>query len=276
MTASLLAADAMMVLGGVCLFLVATMAIFAGRCATIGRPPEDECVSASVLPAWLRSWWRWMCSPLVRACLRLGIPAEAVALLGVTASAFAAVAAVSRSLGFAGWMYLSAASLAGIGAQVARMEGRPGRAAALLDGSLGRLAELMMLGALVYTVRDHEGALVAGLFAMGATMLTSDARLRSEAMGAALSSRASWFGRSERALLIGGPCALAPAADALFHRGASLDILAASLVLVAALGAVSAVRRIHTAHEALRTIDALSDNSRESGRRLRLVRGGRV
>jgi hypothetical protein len=205
----------------------------------------------------------------------LGIPAEAVALLGVSASAFAAVAVLARSLGFAGWMYLAAATLAAIGSQLARSEGRPGRAAALLDGALGRLAELMVLGAIAYTVRAQGSALVAALCAIGATMLASDARLRAEALGAAPPTQAGWFGRSERALLVGGPCAFVPAAEILFRPGAGVDILAAALALVAALAIVSAVRRIHTAHETLRTIDALATNPREATR-LRVVRGGRV
>ena len=275
---ALISAQALLIFGGVSLFLFATMAIYAGRCATVGPPPDAalEQRGPSLFPAWLRAWWRWLCSPVVRACRRLGIPVEAVALLGVTTSAGAAIAVVSGSLGIAGWMYLAAAILAGIGTQLARLEGRPGRAAALLDGALGRLSELMVLGALAYAVRDHGAALVAALCAIGATMLASDARLRSEALGAALPSRSAWFGRSERALLVGAPCAFAPAAESLFHPGAGFDILAAAFGLVAALAVVSAVRRIHTAHEALRTIDALSVGPSEPGHRLRVVRGGRV
>jgi hypothetical protein len=275
---AILAAEAVLLFGGVCLFLLATMAVYAGRCATTG-PPRDDAAGPpghSVFPSWLRSWWRWLCSPIVRACLRLGIPAEAVALLGVTASAFAAVTVLSGFLGLAGWTYLGAACLAAIGTQLARLERRPGRATSLLDGTLGRLAELMVLCALAYAVRAHGGALVAALCAIGATMLASDARLRSEALGAALPSQAGWFGRSERALLVGAPCAFAPAGELLFHRGAGTDIIAAALGLTAALAVVSAVRRIHSAHEALRTIDSLSAGPAETARRLRLVRGGRV
>jgi hypothetical protein len=275
---AILAAEAVLLFGGVCLFILATMAVYAGRCATIG-PPLDEAAgprAPSVFPSWLRSWWKWLCSPIVRACLRLGIPAEAVALLGVTASAFAAITVLSGFLGLAGWTYLGAACLAAIGTQLARLERRPGRATALIDGTLGRLAELMVLGALAYAVRAHGGALVAALCAISATMLASDARLRSEALGAALPSQAGWFGRSERALLVGAPCAFAPAAELLFHRGAGVDIIAAALGLTAALAVVSAIRRIHSAHETLRTIDSLSAGPPETSRRLRLVRGGRV
>jgi hypothetical protein len=77
-------------------------------------------------------------------------------------------------------------------------------------------------------------------------------------------------------LLIGAPCAIAPAADLAFYPGAGLDLLAAALGLTGVLGAFSAFRRIHTGHEVLRTIDALSTNPQETGRRFRLVRGGRA
>lgn len=265
-------------IGGVSLFLFATMAVFAGRCATVGRPAEDDprLVGASLFPRWIRAWWSWLCSPLVRACLRLRIPAEAVALAGVTTSLVAVVAILSGSLGPGGWAYLGAACLAGIGTRVAHLEGRPARAAALIDGALGRLAELMVLGALAYVMRGQSSALAAALCAIGATMLASDARLRSEALGAAVSTRAGWFGRSDRALLVGVACVLAPAVNELVQAGAGVDVLAAALGLVAALAAMSAIRRIQTAHEALRTIDSLSAGSRDTGRRLRVVRGGRV
>lgn len=275
---ALLSAESVVVPFGVCLFLFSTLIIYAARCATVGAPVDEfaHLRGPSLFPSWLRSWWRWLCSPLVRACLRLGLPAEAVAAVGVFASAAAGIAVMSNALGFGGWMYLAAASLAGIGTQLARIQGTPGRAAALVDGALGRLAELLMLGALAYAIRENGAALAAALCAIGATMLASDARLRSEALGAALPNRAGWFGRSERALLIGAPCAIAPAADIAFNPGAGLDLLAAALGLVGALGAFSAIRRLHTAREVLRTIDAISTNPQETSRRFRLVRGGRA
>jgi hypothetical protein len=274
----LLTTEPFVVIFGVGLFLFATAIVYAARCATVGAQVDEfaHLRGPSLFPSWLRSWWRWLCSPFVRACLRLGIPAQAVATAGVIASAAAGIAVMSRALGSGGGMYLAAASLAGIGTEIARIQGTPGRAAALVDGALGRLAELLMLGALAYAVRHDEAALATALCAIAATMLASDARLRSEALGAALPNRAGWFGRSERALLIGAPCAIAPAADLAFYPGAGLDVLAAALGLAGVLGAFSAFRRIHTGREVLRTIDALSTNPQETGRRFRLVRGGRA
>jgi phosphatidylglycerophosphate synthase len=192
----------------------------------------------------------WLGDPAVRACLRLGIHADAIT--GASALLIAG-AAVLLGLGWVasgGWLYLLGASLDALDGRVARARGGGTRAGAFLDSTLDRVGELLVLGGLAFTYRNTP-VLVAILCVAGASVVVSYARARGEALGASAACRVGVMQRPERVAAVGSACALSPLADAWFGDGSGYALIAGSLVLLALATVQTAAARIIAIYVAL-------------------------
>ncbi len=238
---------------GVSLFLLSTMAAFAGRCVAIGRPrtPSVESRAAPRIWKWWAEWWVWLWGPVERACIGLGISPNAITLTSTAFSCLAAFLLGSGWLSLGGWVYLLAASLDLVDGRVARAQGRSTRAGAFLDSTLDRVAELVVFGGLAVHFRD-TAALPAALAAAGSSVLVSYARARGEALGASREASVGGMQRAERVVLTGLPCALSPIFEALFGSGAGELVSGSALVVLAAVTTLTAVRRGGAIWRALR------------------------
>ncbi len=246
------AAEALLPLLALCVFLVATLAVFAVRCAVAGRPRTSYIESRSTPGAWkwLMEWWVWLWGPIERACIGLGIPPSAIT---VGSAAFAAVAAFllgSGHLSLGGWVYLFGASLDLVDGRVARAQGTSSKAGAFLDSTLDRVAELLVFAALAVYFRQGA-ALYAALAAAGSSVLVSYGRARGEALGASREASVGGMQRAERVVLTGLPCALSPLFDALGGPGAGALVAGSALGVLAAVTSVTALRRGHAIWRAL-------------------------
>jgi phosphatidylglycerophosphate synthase len=253
---SLRTVEALLPVLGTCVFLLSTMAAFAGRCVTIGRPrtPYIEARSASPLWKWWMEWWVWLWGPVERACLGLGISPNTITVASTFFTAVAATLLGAGYLSLGGWAYLFASSLDIVDGRVARAQGTSSKAGAFLDSTLDRVAELCAFAGLAVYFR-HGPALYAALAAAGTSLVVSYARARGEALGVAAASRVGGMQRAERVVLTGLPCALSPLLDALFGAGAGEVVVGSALALLAIVTAVTAVRRATAIWRALRELE---------------------
>lgn len=234
-------------------FLLATMAVFAARCATVGRPrtPYIEARNAAPLWKWWMEWWVWLWGPVERACLKLGITPNSITIASTVLTAAAAALLSTGRLSIGGWLYLFAASLDLVDGRVARAQGSSSKAGAFLDSTLDRVAELFVFAALSVYFRNGV-ALYAVLAAAGSSFVVSYARARGESLG--VGAEVKWGGmqRAERVVLTGLPCALAPISDAVFGPTGGDVLVGAALAILAVVTTLSAVQRGYAVWRALR------------------------
>jgi phosphatidylglycerophosphate synthase len=271
--AGLRTVEALLPLGGLVFFLLASMAVFAARCATAGRPrtPYIEERAASALWKWWMEWWVWLWGPVERACIGLGISPNAITIASTALSVGAAALLAVGHLSLGGWTYLFAASLDLVDGRVARAQGSATRSGAFLDSTLDRVAELAVFAGLAVHFRGAP-ALYAALTASGASVLVSYARARGEGLGSERAARVGGMQRAERVVLTGVPCALAPFFDALFAPHAGAVVVGGALALLALVTAVTAARRSHSIWRSLRPATATPDRAQPNVRWLDAAR----
>jgi phosphatidylinositol phosphate synthase len=245
--------EALLPLCGLVLFLLVTMALFAGRCATVGRPrtPYIETRDAAPIWKWWMEWWVWLWGPVERACLKLGVSPNAITLTSTLLTGAAAALLGLGRLSVGGWLYLFAASLDLVDGRVARAQGTSSKAGAFLDSTLDRVAELFVFAGLSVYFRD-SGALYAVLAAAGSSVVVSYARARGEALGVGAEVKVGGMQRAERVVLTGLPCALGPLFDAVFGAGAGDVVVGSALAILAVVTTLTAVQRGHAIWRALR------------------------
>jgi len=251
--AALRTIEALLPVIAVCALLLATMAAFAGRCATLGRPrtPYIEARDASRLWKWWMEWWVWLWGPVERACVGLGVSPNAITLASTLLTGVAAALLAAGRLSMGGWLYLFAASLDLVDGRVARAQGSSTKAGAFLDSTLDRVAELLVFAGLAVHFRDTPG-LYAALGAASASVVVSYARARGEALGVTGEARVGGMQRAERVVLTGIPCALAPIFDAIFGPHAGGLVAGSAVALLAIVTTVTAARRSHAIYRVLR------------------------
>jgi len=249
-------AEATIPLLGVIAFLLATLVVFTARAILFGRPhtPDIERRERTILAKFFQEWWLWLYHPVERACLRLGIPPDAITVTSTVIAGTAGVLMGFGLLSLGGWVYLFGASFDFIDGRVARASGRTTRAGAFLDSTLDRVAELLVLGGLATTFRDSP-VLFAALAAAGASIVVSYARARGEALGAGDVARVGGMQRPERIVVTGVACALSPLADAAWGAGSGRFVLGCALTALAVLTTATAVRRTFAIYRSLRAAE---------------------
>ncbi len=238
---------------GMALFLLATLPLFAARCAVFGRPrtPAVEDRGPSIFGKWLQEWWIWRFDPLVRLCVRARVGPDAITVASAAVVAGAAALFASGFLASGGWLYLFGASLDLVDGRVARATGRASRAGAFLDSTLDRVAELLVFGGLAIEFRSSP-VLYATLAAAFASVLVSYARARGESLGAGEMARVGGMQRPERIVITGLACALSPLAEAWGGGGAGRTFVGGALTALAVLTTATAARRASSVYQALR------------------------
>jgi CDP-diacylglycerol--glycerol-3-phosphate 3-phosphatidyltransferase len=195
----------------------------------VPAPRENPSV-AGPLMRWVFAWpYRFVLALLYRARFR----AWHLTLLSLAANGVVGILLLTHRRLLPGLLLLPAGLLDIFDGGVARLRGEESRRGALLDASMDRAADGIVLGCLFFSLASL-GATVDALLALSAmvvSLLVSHLRAEGEAMG--LEMTEGTFQRLERylALIIGltVPFALRPA-----------------LVLLTALGVVTAVQRLVT------------------------------
>ena len=140
--------------------------------------------------------------PLVRILIKTPLTPNAVTWIGFFITAGAAVLIVTGHLLAAGIVVVAAGLFDMLDGALARVTGRVTRFGAVLDSTLDRLCEAMLLLALAYVfARDNETvwSLLCGIAMLGSLMV-SYIRARIEGLG--VECKAGIFTRPERVIIM--------------------------------------------------------------------------
>lgn len=208
----------------------------------------------------------WALRPVARACIALGVTANAITWTSLVLAAAAAVALATGHLGVGA--ALSAVSSLGdaLDGMVARETGTASDSGEVLDAVVDRYAELLFLGGVAMYGRASPALLALAFAAAAGALMVSYSTAKAEAFGVTPPRGA--MRREERAVYLVLGATLAPICGAAARRwGLPSWIeqapLFVSLGLVAVVGNLSAVRRFRSIAAAVRRPGAVRARDQE-------------
>ena len=242
------------VLLGVLATAVLSMPIYVLTGAS-GRPDPlaSDAQGTFVLGAFLRSWFYWAVSPVVRTSIAVGLGPTFYNLLGVAFGIGAGVAFATGHVTLGGWGVLLGGMADVLDGRVARARGIADRAGAFLDSTLDRFAEVGAFVGLAVLFRSSSLTLALVVIAMGGSLLVSYTRARGESQGVVC--KLGVMQRAERLLLLGFGGLLDPTVSALWGDNSVGTLLVPILGLVAVGTVGTAIFRTVWIARALRASD---------------------
>lgn len=134
---------------------------------------------------WLRQAFRAPVNAAARGAIRLRLSPNAITILGFLLSLIPAALAAQGKFQLAGLLYLLVTPLDALDGAVARMAGQVSKIGGLLDSTLDRYGEAILLGAIAYrmTVTGNNLAVVLAFASLFGSVMVSYIRARSEALG---------------------------------------------------------------------------------------------
>ena len=206
-----------------------------------------------VLGRFVRSWFYWAVSPMVRASLAIGLGPTFYNLLGVAFGIGAGVAFALGQVTLGGWGVLLGGVADVLDGRVARARGLGDRTGAFLDSTLDRFAEVGAFVGLAVLFRSSSLTLALAVTAMGGSLLVSYTRARGESQGVVC--KLGVMQRAERLLLMGFGGLLDPTVSGLWGASRVGTLLVPILGLVAVGTVGTAIFRTVWIARALRAID---------------------
>jgi CDP-diacylglycerol--glycerol-3-phosphate 3-phosphatidyltransferase len=254
--------DVALSLGLVMATLVVAIA-YAGRVSRAGAARESRIERAGGSPLLGKAAMEmgyWAMRPVARACIAMGVSANAVSWLSLALAALAGASLAAGAFGLAAVLSLASSACDALDGMIARDTGTASDSGEVLDAAIDRYAELFFFGGVVLHERFDAFAVVLTLAATAGAIMVSYSTAKAEALGVVAPRGA--MRRQERAVYLVVGVALVPIAAAIAARTglppwvARLPLFAA-LGLVAIVGNVSAVRRLRATAEAVRKPVAL-------------------
>ena len=202
------------------------------------RRPDPLALDAQgtfVLGSFVRGWFYWAVSPVVRLSVAVGLGPTFYNFLGLAFGLGAGVAFASGHVTLGGWGVLLGGVADVLDGRVARSMSVADRTGAFLDSTLDRFAEVGTFVGLAVLFRTSALSLALTVTAMGGSLLVSYARARGESQGVVC--KLGVMQRAERLLLLGFGGLLDPTVAALWGAGRVGTLLVPILGIVA-LGTV--------------------------------------
>jgi CDP-diacylglycerol--glycerol-3-phosphate 3-phosphatidyltransferase len=168
--------------------------------------------SRRLIPESLQRGFMRALAPLVRLLTRLGVSPNSLTMAGVVITFFAAVAFFIQVPRLGGILVLMGGLCDAIDGSLARNAGKATRFGALLDSSVDRYAEFVMLfgiGGYFLMTRDYLSA-AATFLALCGSFMVSYTRARAESLG--LEAKVGVMQRPERIVFLGAGAVIHPAA----------------------------------------------------------------
>jgi CDP-diacylglycerol--glycerol-3-phosphate 3-phosphatidyltransferase len=243
---------------GLAMAILVVVVAYAGRVSRAGaaRDPRVERAGGSpLLGKSAMEMGYWAMRPAARACIALGLSANAVSFLSLGLAALAGVSLAFGSFGVGAVLSLVSSACDALDGMIARDTGTASDAGEVLDAAVDRYAELFFFGGIVVHERFDVFAIVLTLAATAGAIMVSYSTAKAEALGVP-PPRGS-MRRQERAVYLVIGVALVPiTAAACVRLGLPVRIahapLFAILALVALVGNVSALRRLRAVAAAVR------------------------
>ncbi len=168
--------------------------------------------SRRMIPESFQRGFMKLLSPLVRLLTRLGVSPNSLTIAGVVITTAGALAFFFKSPRIGGFLILLGGLCDAIDGSLARNAGKATRFGALLDSSVDRYAEFVMLfgiGGYFLMVDDYVSAAVTFLALCGSFMV-SYTRARAESLG--LAAKVGVMQRPERIVFLGAGALIHPIA----------------------------------------------------------------
>jgi phosphatidylglycerophosphate synthase/putative flippase GtrA len=236
------------------------LAAYGVRVAVLGRYEHERAQKepgSFFLGRFLIEFGYWCFSPLERAALSLGVTPNQLTVASLLCSIAGAAAFAVGKPEAGGGLVILCAILDALDGMVARSRGTASEAGELIDAAVDRYAEIATFAGIAAYYRTYPLGFWLAIVSLGGALLVSYARAKGEING--IDARIGAMNRGERAMYIGIAGLLSPAVAHVLEPGAIHPIyhlLLATLVLVAVVANVTAVRRFLYIHRELRKRDA--------------------
>jgi phosphatidylglycerophosphate synthase/putative flippase GtrA len=195
----------------------------------------------------------WCFDPMEKAMLSLGVTPNQLTAASLLCSLGGAAAFATGRFTAGGWLVIACAILDALDGMVARSRGTASDAGELIDAAVDRYAEIATFAGIAAYYRSYPLGFWLALGSMGGALLVSYARAKGEISG--IDARMGSMNRAERAVYVGAAGVLAPALAQLLEPGIAhpaYHLMLVTLVLVALLSNITAIRRFTFIHNELR------------------------
>ncbi len=236
-------------------FVALIGALYAVRAATRGASRSariEKNGSSALLGRGPMEMAYWALQPVGRACVRLGITANAITFASLALGIAAGASIAFGHLGLAALLSTVSALGDALDGLVARASGTSSNAGETLDAAVDRYNELAFCVGLALWLRESAPWLTMTLLALGASFMVSYSTAKAEALGVEPPRGA--MRRTERAVYMNLGAGLVPIVGLFAPDYARVPALAA-IVLVAVVGNISAVRRLASVAAQVRVRD---------------------
>ncbi|HTO97061.1 MAG TPA: GtrA family protein [Myxococcales bacterium] len=237
-------------------FVLLLLAAYAVRVLVKGRyvPERVKKEPGSVfLSRFFIEFGYWCFEPLEKLCLRLKVTPNQLTAGSLACSLGGAAAFAVGRFTLGGWLVIACAILDALDGMVARARGTASDAGELIDAAVDRYAEIATFAGIAAYYRSYPLGFWLALCSLGGALLVSYARAKGEISG--IDARMGSMNRGERAVYIGIAGVLAPYAAGIWERGAAhpaFHLMLATLLLVAVMANITAIRRFTFIHQELR------------------------
>jgi CDP-diacylglycerol--glycerol-3-phosphate 3-phosphatidyltransferase len=237
-------------------FVLLLLAAYAGRVLLKGRyvPERVKKEPGSVfLSRFFIEFGYWCFEPLAKLCLRLRITPNQLTAGSLACSVGGAAAFAVGRFTLGGWLVIACAILDALDGMVARTRGTASDAGELIDAAVDRYAEIATFAGIAAYYRSYPLGFWLALGSLAGALLVSYARAKGEISG--IDARMGSMNRGERAVYIGIAGVLSPYAAQIWERGAAhpaFHLMLVTLLLVAVMANVTAIRRFTFIHHQLR------------------------
>jgi CDP-diacylglycerol--glycerol-3-phosphate 3-phosphatidyltransferase len=235
------------VLAAGCLIVAVAYAGRVSRAGAARHARVDRAGGSPLLGKGTMEMGYWAMRPAARACVALGVTADAVSWTSLALAAGAGGALALGHYGLGAVLSVVSSACDALDGMVARETGTASDAGEVLDAAVDRYAELLFFGGVVLDLRHDELAVALALAATAGAIMVSYSTAKAEALHVEV-PRGS-MRRQERAVYLAVGAALVPLARAAGDRlglpawSGNAPLLAV-LALIAVVGNASAVRRL--------------------------------
>src|SRR5881392_2190825 len=195
----------------------------------------------------------WCFDPMKSVLLRTRVTPNQLTAASLLCSLGGAAAFATGRFTMGGWLVIACAVLDALDGMVARSRGTASDAGELIDAAVDRYAEIATFAGIAAYYRSYPLGFWIALTSLAGALLVSYARAKGEISG--IDARMGSMNRGERALYIGSAGVLSPyLAQFAEPRGShpAFYLMLATLLLVAVMANVTAIRRFIYIHGQLR------------------------
>ena len=228
--------------------------VYLARTRLAGTPDREmqQRGASLILGPFLRNYFAWLMSPLLRAVLASGLAASSVTWLALVLATGSGVALGAGHFALGGWLFLGSGFCDFLDGKVARANLEVSQRGGLLDSVFDRVGEGAVFVGLAWFYHESWILLIVLIAALG-SQLVSYVRARCENENVDV-SRIGILQRPERVAILGTAICLSPVVEVLIAapEPATYHLAITAIAFVAVMSHVTALQRLVTGTKLLR------------------------